>query len=428
MERTLTHELPHKVGERVRMEGWLHALRRMGGVSFLQLRDHAGLAQAVLEDASPLDGLLPETVLALEGTVAAEPRARAGVELRGVQVEIVSPVGEPLPFEINKGPLKANLDTYLDHAPVGLRHPAKQAAIRLGAAILGAYAGWMRAEGFTQVSTPKLVGAATEGGANLFAVAYFDRTAYLAQSPQLYKQILVGALERVFEIGRAYRAEPHYTTRHLNEFVSLDMEMGFIRDHTDVMAVLTGVLRHILAALERDHAGDLEALNVRLPALGDVPVLDFAEAQELLARRYGEAPAPDDLSPAQERALCRWAAEEHGSEWVFVTGYPTAHRPFYTMPDPVRPERSNSFDLLFRGVELVTGGQRIHEYTRLREAIRARGLGEEGFAAYLEAFRYGMPPEGGFAMSLERLLARLLGAENVREVALFPRDVNRLAP
>jgi nondiscriminating aspartyl-tRNA synthetase len=222
MQRTLTSELPRKIGERVRLEGWLHALRRMGGVSFLQLRDRAGLAQAVLEDASTLDGLLPETVLGLVGTVVAEPRARGGVELRDVRLEVVSAVREPLPFEINKGPLKANLDTYLDHAPVGLRHPAKQAATRLGAAILGAYADWMRAEGFTQVSTPKLVGAATEGGADLFAVAYFDRTAYLAQSPQLYKQILVGALERVFEIGHAYRAEPHYTTRHLNEFVSLE--------------------------------------------------------------------------------------------------------------------------------------------------------------------------------------------------------------
>jgi nondiscriminating aspartyl-tRNA synthetase len=206
------------------------------------------------------------------------------------------------------------------------------------------------------------------------------------------------------------------------------MEMGFIRDHTDVMAALTGVLRHILDVLDREHARDLEALGVRPPALGDVPVVDFAEAQELLARRYGEVSDPADLAPAQERALCRWAEEEHGSEWVFVTGYPTAHRPFYTMPDPDRPERSNSFDLLFRGVELVTGGQRIHEYGRLREALRARGLGEEGFAAYLEAFRYGMPPEGGFAMSLERLLARLVGAANLREVALFPRDVNRLAP
>ncbi|MDP9382716.1 MAG: OB-fold nucleic acid binding domain-containing protein [Chloroflexota bacterium] len=246
MERALATELPGRVGERVKLQGWMHALRRMGGVSFLQLRDGSGTAQAVLDDTGALDGLLPETVLALCGTVVTEPRARSGVELRNAEVEVISPVREPLPFEINKGPLKANLDTYLDHAPVGLRHPAKRATLRLGSTILRAYGDWMRSHGFTQISTPKLVGAATEGGANLFAIEYFDRRAYLAQSPQLYKQVMVGVLERVFEVGHAYRAEPHYTTRHLNEYVSLDMEMGFIADHTDVMRALTEVLRYVL--------------------------------------------------------------------------------------------------------------------------------------------------------------------------------------
>lgn len=412
----------------MRLQGWMHALRRMGGVSFLLLRDRSGVAQAVLEDPGPVDGLLPETVLAVSGAVAAEPRARGGVELRDVEVEVLSPVREPLPFEINKGPLKANLDTYLDHSPVGLRHPAKRAAFRLAGAILEAYAEWMRAHGFAQITSPKLVGASTEGGANVFPVDYFGRPAYLAQSPQLYKQIMVGVFERVFEIGHAYRAEPHYTTRHLNEYLSLDMEMGFIKDHTDVMRVLTEVLRFIIGTLEQDRAPDLETVGARLPALGDVPVLDFAEAQELLLGRYNLEPDPEDLSPAQERALCRWAVEEQGSEWVYVTGYPTAHRPFYTMPDPARPERSRSFDLLLRGSELVTGGQRIHDYGQLLDAIRSRGYREESFAPYLEAFRYGMPPEGGFAIGSERLLARIIGAENIREVALFPRDVDRLSP
>ncbi len=427
MERTLSRDLPARVGTRVCVQGWMHALRRMGGVSFLLLRDRTGVTQSVLEAPEALDGLLPETVLTLHGTVTPEPRARSGVELRNVSVEVVAPVREPLPFEINKGPLRANLDTYLDHAPVGLRHPHKQAALRLMSGIVGAYADWMRAHGFTQITTPKIVGSATEGGASLFAIEYFDRPAYLAQSPQLYKQMMVGVLERVFEIGHAYRAEPHYTTRHLNEFLSLDMEIGFIQDHTDIMHVLTQVLGHVLGVLEQDHQPDLASLGVVLPRMSDVPVVDFEEAQDMLATLYGEEPNADDLSPSQERALCRWA-EAQGSEWVFVTGYPTSHRPFYTLPDPSRPSRTRSFDLLFRGAELVSGSQRIHEYEQLRRAIHARGYAEASFASFLDAFRYGMPPEGGFALGAERLLARLVGAENVREVTLFPRDVSRLAP
>ncbi len=428
MDRTLTKELPGRVGQQVRVEVWLHAYRRLGGIDFLVLRDRAGTAQAVLERTDSLKGCLPESVLALTGTVAEEPRARAGVELRDVVVEVLSPVHEPLPFDINKGQLKTHLDTYLDHASVGLRHPAKQATFRLASAILGAYGGWMRKHGYTQVSTPKLVGASTEGGANLFKLDYFGRPAYLVQSPQLYKQVLVGVFERVFEIGHAYRAERHYTTRHTNEYLSLDMEMGFIRDHTEVMMVLTEVLSYIFECLREEHANDLELAGARLPSVEDVPVVRFEEAQELLHSQYGEARDPDDLSPSQERALCRWAKEEHNSEWVFVTGYPTAKRPFYTMPDPKKPERSRSFDLLFRGSELVTGGQRIHDYEQLRGAIRSRGYKEEGFTGYLEAFRYGMPQEGGFAIGSERLLARLVGVENIRDTMLFPRDVGRLTP
>lgn len=428
MERTLAAEIPQKVGQRVELRGWMHTLRRMGGVAFLMLRDRSGLAQAVVDDTSHLAGCLPETVLSVVGTVREEPRARLGAELREVQVEVLAPVAEPLPFEINKGPLKANLDTYLDHAPAGLRHPARQATFRLASAILGAYGDWMRAHGYTQITTPKLVGASTEGGANLFELDYFGRPAYLAQSPQLYKQMMVGVLERVFETGHAYRAERHYTTRHLNEYLSLDMEMGFIEDHTDVMRALIEVLRYMFGRLGEEHSQDVGLAGARVPSVQDVPVVDFLEAQTLLYSRYGEEPDEDDLSPSQERALCRWAEEEHASELVFVTGYPTSKRPFYTMPDPAYPARSRSFDLLFRGSELVTGGQRINDYEQLVGAMRGRCYNVDRFASYLEAFRYGMPPHGGFAIGSERLLARLIGAENVREATLFPRDVNRLAP
>ena len=427
MRRTLAGELGSEIGQEVELRGWLHAVRRMGGVTFLLLRDRTGMAQAVLNDTGPLDGCYPETVLRVWGTVVEEPRARSGVELRDVDVEVLTPVREPLPFELNKGPLKANLDTYLDHAPVGLRHPKKQATFRIASAILRAYADWMHEHGYTQISTPKIVGLSSEGGANLFEIEYFQQRAYLAQSPQLYKQIMVGVFERVFEIGHAYRAERHYTTRHLNEYVSLDMEMGFIRDHTELMDVLVRVLRHIFEHLRREHEADLAVAGAVVPTIAEVPVVDFLEAQRLLSERYGEEMNEEDLSPSQERALCRWA-EGQGSELVFVTGYPTGKTPFYTMRDPLRPERTLSFDLLFRGAELVTGGQRIHEYGQLLDAIERRGYRPEGFGPYLEAFRFGMPPEGGFAIGAERLLARLVGAENVRETALFPRDVTRLTP
>lgn len=427
MERTLTRDLSKHLGQRVELQGWMHTLRGMGGVSFMLLRDRSGLAQVVVNDVSSLESCLPETVLRVRGIVHSEPRARAGVELRDAEIEVISCVRAPLPFEINKGPLKAHLDTFLDHAPIGLRHPQRQAVFRLASALRGAYESWMRAHDFTQIISPKLVGVSTEGGANLFRVEYFGKSAYLAQSPQLYKQMMVGVFERVFEIGQVYRAEPHYTTRHINEYTSLDMEMGFIRDYTDVMSVLTQVLGYMFEWLREEHSADLETAGTRLPAVRAVPVLDFHEAQQLLHSRYREPLREDDLSPSQERRLCEWA-EGEGSDFVFVTGYPLSKRPFYTMPDPRRPGQTNSFDLLFRGVEIVTGGQRRHEYDDLVQSIWDRGYSPESFAAYLEAFRYGVPPEGGFAIGSERLLARLVGADNVRETALFPRDVNRLTP
>lgn len=427
MERTLCYELQSKVGKVAKIEGWLHARRSMGGVTFLLIRDRSGMSQVVLDSDTPLAGCLPESVMSVMGKVVAEPRARGGVEIHDPEVSVITCVSKPLPFEINKGPLKANLDTFLDHAPVGLRHPHKQAAFRLSAAIVDSYASWMTTHGFTRIHTPKLVGSATEGGANLFKLEYFDREAYLAQSPQLYKQMMVGVFERVFEVGHVYRAEPHYTTRHLNEYVSLDMEMGFIPDHTEIMKELLEVLRSVLDEIQDRCAADLKTLQVQIPDVENVPVVDFFDAQELLTTRYGEPPNESDLTPSQERALYKWSREQ-GSEFVFVTGYPTGKRPFYTMPDPARPGRTNSFDLLFRGTELVTGGQRIHEYPQLLQAIQDHGYSREGFQGYLEAFRYGMPPEGGFAMGLERFTAQLVGARNLRETTLFPRDVNRLAP
>jgi nondiscriminating aspartyl-tRNA synthetase len=283
---------------------------------------------------------------------------------------------------------------------------------------------------FVEIQTPKIVAGATESGANVFTIDYFGRPAYLAQSPQLYKQIMVGAFERVFEVGPVFRAEPHDTPRHLNEYVSLDAEMGFIEDHTSVMAVLSDVVRGMIALVGDTLATAAIAPDLRLPEVPmQIPALHFGEAQELIARHTDEDPRGEpDLAPAHERWLGDWATREHGSEFLFVTGYPMVKRPFYTHPDPRRPGYSNSFDLLFCGLELVTGGQRLHRYADYLVALAARGLSPEPLAGYLEAFQYGMPPHGGFAIGLERWIAQLIGAPNVRETTLFPRDLNRLTP
>jgi nondiscriminating aspartyl-tRNA synthetase len=283
---------------------------------------------------------------------------------------------------------------------------------------------------FTEVQTPKIVASATESGANVFQLDYFGRPAFLAQSPQLYKQIMVGIFERVFEVGPVFRAEPHDTSRHVNEYVSLDVEFGFIDDHFTVMALLREVIAGIMEELEAKFSAELRLLDVRLPAVpANIPHIQFAEAQELILRLHGmDVRGEPDLSPQDERWLGEWARAEHGSDFLFVTAYPMAKRPFYTHPDPEAPQYSNSFDLLFRGTELVTGGQRLHRYEAYLAALAAAKMPVEPFESYLEAFRFGMPPHGGFAIGLERLLMQLTGAANLRLTTLFPRDMNRLAP
>ncbi len=434
MERIYTSEVNAHTGQRVRLAGWLHALRRLGGINFLILRDVRGLIQVVIdtaEELAGLDGMLPETVLAVTGDAVVEPQAPGGVEIRNPQFEILSPVREALPFPLNKPQVKASLPVFLDHAVVGLRHGQKRALFRLSAGVMAGFRATLTGMGFTEIQTPKLVEAATEGGANVFGVKYFERQAYLAQSPQFYKQIMVGVFERVFEVGPVFRAEPHDTIRHINEYVSLDVELGFIRDHRDVMAVLTQVIRGILAHLETHYAAELALLEARLPvAPPEFPAIYFPDAQELILQKWGEdCRGEPDLAPQHERWLGEWAQAEHGSDFLFVAGYPMGKRPFYTHPNPVDPRYSNSFDLLFRGTELVTGGQRLHLYQDYLDSAAARGYTDlKPFETYFEAFKYGMPPHGGFAIGLERFIMQLLGLENIRLATLFPRDLTRLAP
>ena len=433
MQPISTTEVKSHVGERVRVQGWLQAWRKLGGVHFLVLRDGWGAVQAISEqeaELAPLAGLGLETVLAVEGVVVAEAQAPNGVELRELALEVITPVAEPLPLPLNKREIKASLPTLLDHAVIANRHPARRAVFRLAAGAMAGFRATLAARGFTEIQTPKIVASATESGSNVFQLDYFGRPAYLAQSPQFYKQIMVGVFQRVFEVGPVFRAEPHDTTRHVNEYVSLDVEMGFIDDHFTVMAMVSEVIAGILDTLQTGYAAELGLLAARLPvAPARIPHIHFHDAQELIWQRHGvDVRGEPDLSPQDERWLGAWAQETHGSDFLFVIGYPMSKRPFYTYPDPERPAYSRSFDLLFRGVELITGGQRLHRYEDYVAALNRLGYPLEPFATYLEAFRYGMPPHGGFAIGLERLLMQLLDLPNLRLATLFPRDLTRLAP
>jgi nondiscriminating aspartyl-tRNA synthetase len=420
--RIRSSELSAHVGEQVTVAGWVHSIRRLAKVTFVVVRDGWGMMQAVVADETrlaPLAGTELETVVEVTGTVVADPQ----VELHGVAIHVISAVTRPPPVLLAKKELNVPLPVLLDHGTLTNRHPTRRAVFRLGAAAMRGFRSALEAQGFVEIQSPKLVESATEGGANVFRLDYFGRPAYLAQSPQFYKQAMVGVFERVFEVGPVFRAEPHDTSRHINQYTSLDVELGLIASHADVMAVLVTVLRGMLAELARACGPELALLGARMPELPEVvPELHFTEAQAMLGENE------PDLSPDGERRLGAWARETHGSDWLFVVGYPMVKRPFYTHPDPERPAYSRSFDLLFRGTELVTGGQRLHRYEDYVAALAARGLPIEPVATYLEAFANGMPPHGGFAIGLERFLMQLLGLANIRFATLFPRDLGRLSP
>ena len=428
--RILNHEIPTAVGRTVTVAGWIHRRRRLAAVSFLVLRDRSGLSQIVVkapQALAQLDELGEETVVQVTGTVVANPQAPGGAELVDPTIEPLSEPAHTPPIELWRPTVGAGLPTVLDHAAVALRHPMVRAGWEIGAAALHGYRSTLDGLDFTEIQTPKIVGTATESGANVFALDYFGGPAYLAQSPQFYKQTMVGVFERVYEVGPVFRAEPHDTVRHLAEYVSLDAELGFIENHRDVLAVLREVVAGMLAAVGSRAGAALERLGVELPEIPvQVPVLHFSEALEIA----GADPDEPDLAPADERAIGEWAMRQHGSAFVAVEGYPMTKRPFYTHPQPSDPRWSNSFDLLFRGMELVTGGQRLHRYGDYVAALAARGDSPDSpaYSTYLQAFKHGMPPHGGFAIGLERFVARLVGAENIREVTLFPRDLHRLTP
>lgn len=428
MDRVTINQLPDRLGQRVRLEGWLQHRRKLGGLNFVLLRDRTGLAQ--IRVASPLPGVLnecpAETVLSVIGQVVADRRAPGGVEIHDPRFEVLSRSLPPR-FNLAAPTLAASLPIVLDEAALSLRHPTRRVALELQAALVRGFRGTLDAQGFTEVFTPKIAGATAEGGSQVFAVTYFEEPAYLVQSPQLYKQMLVGVLERVFEVGPVFRAEPHDTARHLAQYTSLDVEMGFIDDHRDLIALLREVMAGMAAAGLRLTAAPVQAGAPEVPP--ELPVLHFVDAIRLLVEAGVQPSGPDeDLTPAGERWLGEWALRHHDSDFLVVEGYPLRSRPFYTHPDPDRPGYSRGFDLLFRGMEIVTGGQRRHALQDYLAIMTERGMDPGPFAAYLDAFRYGMPPHGGFAIGLERVVKQWLAAGNVREVTAFPRYRGRLAP
>jgi nondiscriminating aspartyl-tRNA synthetase len=429
ISRALSADLPGRIGERVTIAGWLHRRRELKSVSFLVIRDRAGLAQVVLPPGAACD-LTEETVLQVEGLVTANEQAPGGTELILPTITALSGPAAPPPFDLYRPTLTATLPTILDHAPTTLRHPKLQAALVISAASVGGFRASLDRAGFTEIFTPKIVESATESGANVFGLDYFGRPAYLAQSPQFYKQAMVGVFERVYEVGPVFRAEPHDTARHLAQYTSLDAELGFIADHHDVMTVCRDAVEGMITSVRERAGSELAILDARPPTVpAQIPHIHFADAMELISRATGEdVTGEPDLAPAHERWLCEWSAREHGSELVFVTGYPLVSKPFYTYPDPDRPGYTYGFDLLFRGTEIVTGGQRLHRHEDYLAALAARGESPQAYAAYLQMFTHGMPPHGGFAIGLERWTARLTGAANVRQVTLFPRDLHRLSP
>ncbi|HRH55528.1 MAG TPA: aspartate--tRNA(Asn) ligase [Candidatus Paceibacterota bacterium] len=436
-ERIMISDLCSRIGKTISISGWVSVRRDQGKLVFFDFRDRSGTVQGVVLPGDEklmtiAKDVRPEFVVRVEGIVNERPERNVQtdkqngnieLEIKGIQI-IAAP--QELPFEVDA---ELNLDTYLDYLPYTLRSERARAIFKVQAEIVSAYRAYLTSDGFTEFQAPKLVGDDAEGGAGVFEVPYFyGKMAYLATSPQFYKQIMVGALERVFSVGIVFRAEKHSTSRHINEYTSLDAEMGFIKDHTDIMAVETKLMAFIANRLKETCAAEFKLLDAAVPVVpAEIPHLKLREAQELIFKETGRDNRTEpDLEPEDERWLCEWSAKEKGSDFIFITHYPVSKRPMYTFEDPNDLGYTNGFDLLFRGVEITTGGQRRHDYQNLIDGIKMKGLDPEKFSYYLQAFKYGMPPHGGWGMGLERLTAKFLNLSNVKEATLFPRDINRI--
>lgn len=419
-------------GKQVKVRGAVHTIRDMGDVAFVVLRKREGLVQCVYEqDKSQFDirEIKEADTVEVCGILQKEDRAPSGFELCLETIQVMSEPAEPMPFPINKWKLNTSLEAKLNNRAVALRNPRERAVFRIQEGITRGFRDFLYQQGFTEIHTPKLGAKSAEGGANLFKLEYFHRPAILQQSPQFYKQMMVGVFDRVFETAPVFRAEKHNTKRHLNEYTSLDFEMGYIDSFEDIMAMETGFLQYTMELLKTSYEKETKLLKMNLPKVDQIPCVRFDEAKELVAKKYNrQFRNPFDLEPEEESLIGQYFMEEYGSDFVFVTHYPSKKRPFYAMDDPKDPTYTLSFDLLFHGLEITTGGQRIHDYHKLMEKIEKRHMETEGMEHYLSAFKHGMPPHGGLGIGLERLTMQLIGEDNVREATLFPRDLSRLEP
>jgi nondiscriminating aspartyl-tRNA synthetase len=439
MERTLIADLPTHVGQAVSIKAIVDVRRDQGKMAFFDLRDRSGIVQGVVFGKPDVLDIAkeasPESAVLVAGIVNARPENMINAKVQNGQIEIeitsltILNKAESMPFELAS---EYGIEVRLDNRPLTLKSKRDRAVFKIQSEITRGYAEFLRSQGFTEFQAPKLVGGDAEGGAAVFRVPYFrDTTAYLASSPQFYKQILVGSLERVFTFATAFRAEKSATTRHLSEYTSLDAEVGFIDDHEDLMKILTGLMRHLRQHLSATCSEEFLTLGItlpKIPAAGKTfPFMKLREAQALIKEKTGiDKTNEPDLEPEDERWLCEYANQELDSDYIFITHYPVSKRPFYTYEDEADPGFTKSFDLLFRGVEITTGGQRVHNYEKLIDRIKMKGLDPDKFHFYLQAFRYGIPPHGGWGMGLERLTQKFCGLDNVKEATLFPRDINRI--
>ncbi len=431
MERTLITETLTKVGQEVTLAGWVTTVRDHGKITFLDLRDRSGMVQCVGQE---LPKVSPECVVEVVGEVAQRPEKlvnkaikTGGIEIKVAKLTVVSKAAE-LPFDIGGENLELELPTLLDYRSLTLRHPKVKAVFKVQEVVIDAFRKALQAKDFVEFQAPSIISSAPEGGAEIFEVKYFGHKTYLAQSPQLYKSLLVSIYERVFSVNKIFRAEPSVTSRHLTEVVSLDAEFGFIADYLEVKEMAEYTIKFVLSEVASRCSEELALYGATIPQVADkLPIIKLRDAQEVIFKRTGrDVRNEKDLAPEDEREICKWAHEEHGCDLVFVSHYPTKSRPFYTYPDPETPEFNQGFDLIGRGVEWMTGGRRIHDYETLIQHAKEWGVTPENIELYLQAFKYGMPPLGGFAFGAERITMHILGLKNIREASLFPRDMERV--
>lgn len=430
MERILVKETIGRKEEKVMLCGWIHNIKKFKSFAFVYLRDRSGVMQMILDDMDMLEKIKLEASVKVRGTLKVNEKAPGGVELTVEELEVVGEAKyDLLPFSINGRDIQASLEKQLDYRTMSLRRMDRRAVFKVQQEIVEAYRAFLIGEGFSEIHTPKIIGAETEGGSDVFMLDYFGKRTFMAQSPQFYKQMMVGAgFERVFEIGAAYRAEPHSTWRHLNEYMSLDLEMGFIESEDDIMDLEERLIGFIMDHLKEKCSSELRLMKVELPKMVKIPRISLTEAQDILLKEFGKNSPVGNIDADGEKLFAKYVKDKYDSDFVFLTKYPASKRPVYTMPDPELEGMTKSFDLIFKGLEITTGGQRIHDYDMLVDNMVKFGAKPESFDFYLESFKYGMPPHGGLAIGLERITMMILGLDNIRKATLLPRDLNRVTP